>query len=497
MQSTMRKSVRCLACLALILAISLSLIPVSASAASGWPGVSSSALLEFKAAGTIAVYNSADCSRRGTAEPKLAYNAAISAGDVCCVSSFTGSGSVYVKYPVGSGYRWGYARIRDVFLADAPSRSFAAADGCTVYSDTSGHSYGSVAAGDAVLVLGSSGSYTMVIYDAVSGSRRYKAGFVSASDLSRIAPAEELVLKFQVHVAQIGNMAAAELRPGASVTVGTTGRGLAIEEITSSVVSGDATLALAVHAQNVGTSATAEGKSVTQGSQGQGRRLEAVWLELKGPAAGQYALEYRAHVQNVGWQDWVSGGKMAGTTGKGLRLEALEIRLAKKDAPASQLRWPVTDVYVCGNDYNEYSAAKAKEGRPYHLGVDICSSTGDTSIYAFADGTVAAADYNSANGNFVVLRHERGGQTFYSFYAHLSRITVSKGDSLKAGDALGVIGNTGSSSRGTHLHFAIVSTLWAKGSYWGYGPQKGSSVSYDGVTYYDPYYVVQNGSLPS
>jgi uncharacterized protein YjdB len=43
-----------------------------------------------------------------------------------------------------------------------------------------------------------------------------------------------------------------------------------------------------------------------------------------------YAVEYRTHVQNKGWESsWASDGESAGTEGQGLRLETIEIRLVK------------------------------------------------------------------------------------------------------------------------------------------------------------------------
>jgi len=495
--NTLKKSIRCLACLALILALSLSLIPAPAYASAAMPDIGSSALLEFKAFGTIPVFNSADCSVRGCAAPqKKSYAACISAGDVCRISRISG-GSVYVTYPTGSGSRSGYARIRDVFLADAPSGTFTAAAGCTVYSDTAGHSYGSVAPGDTVWVLGTSGSGTMVIYDAVSGSRRYKAGFVDAADLSRICPAppagDELSIRFACHVAQIGDQSAVILKPGCTVRIGTEGRGLAMEEITAAVESGDALLAMKVHAQDAGDSAMTEGRSVRQGSQGLDRRLEAVWIELRGTAAQRYTLEYRAHVQNVGWQSWVAAGQMAGTTGKGLRLESLEIRLTAKGGGDSSLRWPLTNSQVksTSNDWNEYYSARPS--RPYHCGVDLTSAAGDMTVYACADGTVAATGWNDANGNFVILKHTIGGRTL-SFYCHLDSISAAQGRAVTVGERIGVVGDTGSGSKGAHLHFTFVDTLWSKGGYYGYTPYTGSeSVTYDGVTYYNPYKII--GSL--
>mgnify|MGYP003300653285 CR=1 FL=1 len=40
-----------------------------------------------------------------------------------------------------------------------------------------------------------------------------------------------------------------------------------------------------------------------------------------------YSIEYRVHVQNIGWQEWKTDGELAGTEGKNLRLEAIRIEL--------------------------------------------------------------------------------------------------------------------------------------------------------------------------
>ena len=54
-------------------------------------------------------------------------------------------------------------------------------------------------------------------------------------------------------------------------------------------------------------------------------------------------------------------------------------------------------------------------------------------------------------GNFVELRHPNGMTTLY---AHLSRIDVRSGDTLMAGERLGLVGSTGRST-GPHLHFEV------------------------------------------
>ena len=66
------------------------------------------------------------------------------------------------------------------------------------------------------------------------------------------------------------------------------------------------------------------------GTKGRSLRLEAIQIRLTGEFAQKYSVEYRTHVQNEGWQDWVRDDAMSGTTGKNLRLEAMEIRLVKR-----------------------------------------------------------------------------------------------------------------------------------------------------------------------
>ncbi|PHR47609.1 MAG: metalloendopeptidase [Fluviicola sp.] len=89
-----------------------------------------------------------------------------------------------------------------------------------------------------------------------------------------------------------------------------------------------------------------------------------------------------------------------------------------------------------------------RRGR-YHNGIDIDLKTGDTVVSAF-NGKVRYAKYNDAGfGNLVVIRHYNGLETFY---AHLSDINVVPNQEVKAGDFIGLGGNTGH-SRGSHLHF--------------------------------------------
>jgi hypothetical protein len=86
-----------------------------------------------------------------------------------------------------------------------------------------------------------------------------------------------------------------------------------------------------------------------------------------------------------------------------------------------------------------------------HNGVDIDLETGDT-IYAAFDGKIRYAKYNDGGfGNLIVIRHYNGLETYYG---HCSKLFVNPMQDVKAGDPIGLGGNTGR-SRGSHLHFEV------------------------------------------
>lgn len=92
---------------------------------------------------------------------------------------------------------------------------------------------------------------------------------------------------------------------------------------------------------------------------------------------------------------------------------------------------------------------------PWHKGIDIANRSGG-SILAADSGVVVTAGWpdNSGYGNRVMIDHGNGYQTLY---AHLSRISVSVGQTVNRGDVIGLMGSTGRST-GTHLHFEIRSS---------------------------------------
>lgn len=88
-----------------------------------------------------------------------------------------------------------------------------------------------------------------------------------------------------------------------------------------------------------------------------------------------------------------------------------------------------------------------------HFGLDIQAAYG-TPIYAPADGTViwAGWSWESTYGNIVRIYHEELG--LQTACAHMSRVAVSKGQTVKKGQVIGYVGSTGNSS-GPHIHFEI------------------------------------------
>lgn len=87
----------------------------------------------------------------------------------------------------------------------------------------------------------------------------------------------------------------------------------------------------------------------------------------------------------------------------------------------------------------------------WHFGQDLSLNVGDSVLAAF-DGIVRVRQFErNGYGNYLVVRHANGLE---SLYGHLSKFLVKVGDEVKAGDLIGLGGNTGRST-GPHLHFEL------------------------------------------
>ena len=86
----------------------------------------------------------------------------------------------------------------------------------------------------------------------------------------------------------------------------------------------------------------------------------------------------------------------------------------------------------------------------FHAGIDIAAEKG-TNIYSAFDGTIAEADYDNWNGNYIKIKHDNNIMTVY---CHCEKLNVKKGQKIRAGEIIATVGSTGSST-GPHLHFEL------------------------------------------
>lgn len=112
--------------------------------------------------------------------------------------------------------------------------------------------------------------------------------------------------------------------------------------------------------------------------------------------------------------------------------------------------WPTTTRNVtCG--YLCYSG---------HYAIDISAYVGQP-VYAADSGVIVSAGYSSGYGYNILINHKNG---YYTRYAHLSSLNVSSGQTVEAGQTIGLAGNTGNST-GPHLHFEIRTNTGSQPSY--------------------------------
>ena len=86
----------------------------------------------------------------------------------------------------------------------------------------------------------------------------------------------------------------------------------------------------------------------------------------------------------------------------------------------------------------------------FHRGLDLACPSG-TKVYAYSGGKVEKSAYHYSYGNYVLIDHGGGLATLY---AHMANRLVSAGDYVEAGQQIGAVGLTGSTS-GYHLHFEV------------------------------------------
>lgn len=120
-------------------------------------------------------------------------------------------------------------------------------------------------------------------------------------------------------------------------------------------------------------------------------------------------------------------------------------------AGGGQLQWPLPGSTSLSSNFG-YRVDPIKGYRKLHKGIDIPAPRG-TNIVAAESGTVLIAGWVSGYGNCIVIDHGGG---MWTWYGHIMEggVYVSEGDSVKRGQTIAGVGNTGD-SRGNHLHFEV------------------------------------------
>lgn len=126
------------------------------------------------------------------------------------------------------------------------------------------------------------------------------------------------------------------------------------------------------------------------------------------------------------------------------------------EVKANPSGWASPLSYLSVTSWFGYRQNPFGSGIEFHNGIDFAGYSG-MPVRASKAGTVVLAEYNATAGNVVILQHDDG---YYSYYMHLSSFATSKGATVSAGQHLGGMGTTGSST-GVHLHFGVSTGFWS------------------------------------
>ena len=90
-----------------------------------------------------------------------------------------------------------------------------------------------------------------------------------------------------------------------------------------------------------------------------------------------------------------------------------------------------------------------------HFGVDVVAAANEA-VKSVLDGTIILSTWTSETGYIIGIQHENN---IVSFYKHNSVILKKEGSKVRAGEVVGIVGDSGELSTGPHLHFE----LWIDG----------------------------------
>lgn len=134
---------------------------------------------------------------------------------------------------------------------------------------------------------------------------------------------------------------------------------------------------------------------------------------------------------------------------KALADKIRQLQASRSGVNGSISTWPLPGYYEISSPFG-WRTHPLTGQKKLHTGTDIPAPTG-TPIHAAGDGVVIYAGWYGAYGNAVIIDHGKGYSTLYG---HQSKIAVSTGQQVKAGQVIGNVGSTGWST-GPHLHFEV------------------------------------------
>ena len=102
------------------------------------------------------------------------------------------------------------------------------------------------------------------------------------------------------------------------------------------------------------------------GTEGKSYRLEGIKIKLD-PQGYDLGLAYQTHIQNIGWQDWKHDGEISGSSNQGLRLEAIQVRLTGTDASRYDVYYRVHAENIGWLDWAKNGGNSGTEGFGYRL----------------------------------------------------------------------------------------------------------------------------------
>lgn len=123
--------------------------------------------------------------------------------------------------------------------------------------------------------------------------------------------------------------------------------------------------------------------------------------------------------------------------------------------PFSFVSWPTPHKTVT-QEFLANPQNYAQFGLPGHDGIDIRAYHGDA-IYAVADGTISQVNHDPAKSNYGIYVRVAHKESYETTYAHLKETIRTVGESVTAGDIIGLADNTGNSF-GDHLHLTLKRT---------------------------------------